>query len=100
MNAASISPAPVKSPPPPAAPVPPNPTPPPAYGLAQAEALYDYHSNDEGDLTIIAGQRVTILEYVNNGTLLLIIGVDSYRLVEGRSEWPSGHLSIELCQEN
>lgn len=66
MNAASISPAPVTSPPPPA---PVNPTPPPAYGLAQAEALYDYRSNDEGDLNITAGERITILEYVNNGTL-------------------------------
>ena len=66
MHAASISPAPHEKTPPPA-PEPVN-EPPPAYGLAEAEALYDYHSNDEGDLPISAGQRITILEYVNNGT--------------------------------
>jgi hypothetical protein len=43
--------------------------PPPAYGLAQAEALYNYSSTDEGDLPLQAGEMVTILEYVNNGTL-------------------------------
>jgi hypothetical protein len=41
-------------------------SPPPAYGLAQAEALYNYSSPDEGDLPLVAGQRITILEY---GTL-------------------------------
>ena len=46
------------------APPPPNPvSPPPTYGLAQVEVLYDYRSNDEGDLNLIAGQRVTVLEY-------------------------------------
>jgi hypothetical protein len=38
-------------------------SPPPSYGLAQAEVLYDYKSNDDGDLNILAGQRITILEY-------------------------------------
>jgi hypothetical protein len=38
-------------------------SPPPAYGLAQAEALYNYSSTDEGDLPLVAGQRITILEY-------------------------------------
>jgi len=51
-----------KSPPPPP-PVRQDTSPPPSYGLAQAEVLYDYKSNDEGDLNIFAGQRITILEY-------------------------------------
>ena len=54
-------------PPPDTSPPPPQ-APPPAYGLAQAEALYDYSSNDEGDLPLIAGQRITILEYGNPPT--------------------------------
>ena len=66
MNAASISPSPREKSPPPPPPAPVN-EPPPAYGLAQAEVLYDYHSNDEGDLPLSAGQRITILEYVNSG---------------------------------
>ena len=41
----------------------PTPPPPPPYGLGQAEVLYDYRSNDEGDLNMTAGQRITILEY-------------------------------------
>jgi hypothetical protein len=44
-------------------PPPPPPPPPPAYGLAQAEVLYDYSSADEGDLNLIAGQKITVLEY-------------------------------------
>jgi len=39
---------------------------PPPYGLAQAEVLYNYSSNDEGDLNLVQGQRISILEYVNN----------------------------------
>jgi hypothetical protein len=58
LHRTSISPGAKKSPPPP-----PTPSSPPPYGLAQAEALYDYSSNDEGDLSLIAGQRITILEY-------------------------------------
>lgn len=50
----------VKSPPPPPTPASP---PPPPYGLAQAEVLYDYNSQDEGDLNIRVGQKITILEY-------------------------------------
>ena len=53
-----------KSPPPQVTPPPPPPPPPPpSYGLGQAEVLYDYKANDEGDLNIYAGQRITILEY-------------------------------------
>jgi len=65
MNATGISDN-ARSPPPP--PPPPAPTSPPPYGLAQAEALYDYTSTDEGDLKIHAGEKITILEYVNNGS--------------------------------
>jgi len=52
-----------KSPPPPPPPATP---PPPAYGLAQVEALYNYASTDEGDLPLAIGERIAILEYVNN----------------------------------
>ena len=38
-------------------------SPPPSYGLDQAEVLYNYTSDDEGDLNIVSGQRITILEY-------------------------------------
>ena len=72
MNAASVSPEPVKSPVAPTPAPPPVNGSPPIYGLAQAEALYDYRSNDEGDLNISAGQRITILEYVNNGIPILL----------------------------
>ena len=40
-----------------------SPAPPPPYGLAQAEVLYNYHSQDEGDLNLVAGQRITIVEF-------------------------------------
>lgn len=65
LNATSLVPAAATSPPPP-------PTPssePPSYGVAQAEVLYDYTSTDDGDLQIRTGQRITILEYVNNGII-------------------------------
>ena len=59
-NTNVVSPRDERSPPAP----PPNPTsPPPSYGLAQAEALYDYRSMDEGDLNFTAGQRITIFEF-------------------------------------
>jgi hypothetical protein len=41
---------------------------PPPYGLAQADVLYNYNSNDEGDLNLVQGQRITILEYGKNST--------------------------------
>jgi hypothetical protein len=47
---------------PPAPPTPASP-PPPAYGLAEAEGLYDYNPQDEGDLRIRVGQRIAVLEY-------------------------------------
>ena len=44
---------------------------PPPYGLAQADVLYNYNSNDEGDLNLVQGQRITILEYGKSEFLLL-----------------------------
>ena len=48
----------------------PQPPAPPAQtpqliGIGQAEALYDYHSGDPGDLDFKRGEHVTILEYAN-----------------------------------
>lgn len=41
---------------------------PPAYtGIGQAEALYDFPGTDSGDLGFHAGEKIVILEYVNNG---------------------------------
>lgn len=56
--------------------VPPAPSPaprkespaPPAYiGVGQAEALYDYAGTDSSDLPFHVGQKITILEFINNG---------------------------------
>lgn len=55
----------------PLAPVPTNQRvtpPPPAYrGIAQAEALYDYSGSDESDLPFRVGDKILIMEYVNDG---------------------------------
>lgn len=41
---------------------------PPAYrGVGQAEALYEYKSGDAGDLHFRLGDKIVVLEYVNNG---------------------------------
>lgn len=41
---------------------------PPAYnGVGQAEALYEYTGTEENDLPFRVGDKITILEYVNNG---------------------------------
>ncbi|OLL24241.1 [PSI+] inducibility protein 3, partial [Neolecta irregularis DAH-3] len=40
---------------------------PPAYaGIAQAEAMYAYTATDQGDLALVPGDKITIIEYINS----------------------------------
>jgi hypothetical protein len=77
------------APPPPTTPSASMSPPPPAYGLAQAEALYNYAGADEGDLPLHGGDRIIILEYVNNGIFLETTHVDWWR-----GEGPNGQQGI------
>jgi hypothetical protein len=92
-----ISPAPVvKSPPPPPTPTSP---PPPVYGLAQAEALYTYNTHDEGDLPLVAGQRITILEYgtsfqAANYQSIMVCPLKQLNADWWRGELPTGQQGI------
>ncbi|CCG81423.1 Protein csh3 [Taphrina deformans PYCC 5710] len=43
-----------------------NPAPPAYTGVGQAEALYDYPGPDAGDLSFKLGDKIVIMEYVNN----------------------------------
>lgn len=83
--------------------------PPPAYGagppvLGTASALYPYIPTDAGDLELQPGDRVQVLEHMNNDCMCERWWDNQGELTRSRVAWPQravqpgGHLSPRLRQ--